>query len=129
MIAFYRARLDEEAAVARKALRMKFDLPSDAPWERARLMTERGMYVSPHDRHMGAQSPARTLKRIEAERRLLDEIFAYEAKIDGEWGCGCDAERIAAGLCPDVGEDGIRALRLKVEVFDDHPDFQESWRP
>lgn len=62
-----------------------------------------------------------------ARRRLVDEVFQYEATIDGEWGCCHSAESIAAGECQSP--DRIPALRLLALPFDQHPGYQESWRP
>lgn len=73
--------------------------------------------------------PRRMLCEVAAKRRLIDEILAYEAKIDGEWGCGHMADQIAAGLCPDSKPEEIPALRLLAEIFSDRPGYQEAWRP
>jgi hypothetical protein len=72
---------------------------------------------------------SRVLRDVEAKRRVLDEVFRYEATIDAEWGCGHSAEAIRAGKCPDTDVGDIAALRVLAAVYADHPDYDEAWRP
>lgn len=73
--------------------------------------------------------PARVLAECEAKRRLIAEILAYEARIDGEWGCCHSAEQIARNECPPTPVDEIPALRLLALPDAGHPDFRPEWRP
>ncbi|MGW6255454.1 hypothetical protein [Streptomyces sp. NPDC055085] len=63
------------------------------------------------------------------DHRMIDEVFRYEAKIDGEWGCCCSASDIESGQCTKTDVNEIKTLRLMAEEFDDDPDYSEAWRP
>lgn len=83
----------------------------------------------PESEHIARWDPARVLAEVDAKRRILDEILAYESKIDGEWGCCHSAEGIAAGQCPDIRPDDIHAVRLLALPYADRPGYREEWRP
>jgi hypothetical protein len=51
-----------------------------------------------------------------SSRKLTREVFEYEAKIDGEWGCCHGADEIAGGLCPEASPDDMPAIRLLREL-------------
>jgi hypothetical protein len=78
--------------------------------------------------HIAMHDPAAVLRDVEAKRRLLEEVFQYEAKIDGEWSCCHSAGNIAAGLCPNTPVDEITALRILAQPFADRDDFREEWK-
>lgn len=69
----------------------------------------------------------RMLAQVAAMRGLLDEILAYEEKIDSEWGCGHSGEAIAAGDCLDSKPDKIPGLRMLVSVYANYFGFDEEW--
>ena len=72
----------------------------------------------------------RPLREVEAKREILALIFQYEAKIDGEWGCGHrHADAIRLGKCPSTPPEKIDALRVAVSVYSDHPDYDQAWKP
>ncbi|WP_020135033.1 DUF6221 family protein [Streptomyces sp. 351MFTsu5.1] len=75
-----------------------------------------------------AVDPA-VLADLDAKQQLISQIFAYEAKIDGEWGCCHSAGQIEAGMCEGTRPDDIPALRLLAVSFAAHPDYDERWRP
>ncbi|WP_329336138.1 DUF6221 family protein [Streptomyces sp. NBC_01352] len=79
--------------------------------------------------HIADWDPARVLREIDAKQRLLGKVFAYEAKIDGEWGCCHDADEIAAGQCPEIQPKDITALRLLALPYVDKPGYREEWAP
>lgn len=56
-----------------------------------------------------------------ADRKLIDEILRYEAKIDGEWGCCHTAEQIRAGLCWETSVNAIPALQALAERYGVQP--------
>ncbi|OII61180.1 hypothetical protein BJP40_06540 [Streptomyces sp. CC53] len=58
---------------------------------------------------------------------IVDEIFAYEAKIDGEWGCCCSRGQIERGGCPNTDVDQIQILRLLARQWRWGPGFQSRW--
>lgn len=108
LIAFLRARLAEDEAVAKAAK----DVAAKRTHYRASLIA----------------TADRELRDVDAKRRLIRVVCAYEAKIDGEWGCGCSADAIEAGRCPETDVDDIEALRLLALPYADHDDYQEAWR-
>jgi hypothetical protein len=65
------ARLDEIEKIAKRASRRRWDHPSDAPWESARLLAARvGTTVT---RFQALQStPDEMLRTIQAHREILD---------------------------------------------------------
>lgn len=113
---FLRERLMEDQEIAADA--------AVAGWHRDAV--DVGSAVA---RHVIRHGPVRILADAPARMRLVDTIFAYEAKIDGEWGCTHSPDAIEAGLCPETDPDGIEALRLLAVAFDGHPDYREEWRP
>ncbi|WP_030777311.1 DUF6221 family protein [Streptomyces sp. NRRL S-920] len=113
---FLRARLMEDQEIAADA--------AVAGWDRDAV--DEG---NPVARHVVRHGPARVLADAAARRRLVDMILAYEAKIDGEWGCLHGAKEIEEGRCPETNPDEIEALRLLAVAYDGHPDYREEWRP
>lgn len=79
--------------------------------------------------HIARHDPARVLVDVEAKRRIVAEIFEYEATEDGEFGCCHSAEDIATRQCPGTDPDKLPALRLLALPYADHPDYREEWRP
>lgn len=73
--------------------------------------------------------PPRVLAEVDAKRAILGEIFRYEAKVDGEWGCCCSADHIAAGRCPETSVAEITALRWLALPYADRPGYDLAWRP
>jgi hypothetical protein len=127
--AFIRAQLDEDERVARAA-----EATEMGPWltlfETALAAEGQSEDVRRAiGQHVARFIPERMLWDIEAKRAILAEVFAYEAKIDGEWGCCHTAEQIAAGKCPEIRPDEIPALRLLALPYAGKPGYQEEWRP
>lgn len=118
LVRWLTARLDEDERIAREAEAAK----EDGWWWRPDA-------ESAAERHVAAHDPARVLREIDAKRQLLPEVFAYEAKIDGEWGCCHDADEIAAGECPERQPKDITALRLLALPYTDRDGYRDSWRP
>jgi hypothetical protein len=81
----------------------------------------------PNAEHIARWDPARVLAEVEAKRRILDVILAYEAKIDGEWGCCHSADAIGAGRCPEIDPNEIHALRLLAQPYAGWPGWREEW--
>lgn len=133
LIAFLRARLDEDEAMARSA--------GAEPWNAMAEETPDGenIYYTVETRkppralveslatgasaqaridHMARHHPARVLREIEAKRRILR---AHE-----KW-CGgrCDAK------WPEGGFDAAHYWSIKslAAVYADHPDYRAEWRP
>jgi hypothetical protein len=91
LVEFLKARLDEDEAAARKAAAFKYDRPTDAPWERARLAVEQGTALS-SDEHIARHDPARVLREVEAKRTILerhDWWFNRPTETDAELHARC----------------------------------------
>lgn len=70
-----------------------------------------------------ANDPHRVLAECEAKRRVIEEIWTYEDRIEGEWGsCRSVSELQADPIQPDA----LKALALPDS---DHPDYRDEWRP
>ena len=97
---FWRARLDEDEAVARKAV----------PWPFGPVDSALGIpgpnpgYVWAH---VGRQDPARTLRQVAADRALL-ALRPWDLETDE--------------LMDTV-------LRIRLTIWSDHPDYQPGWAP
>lgn len=101
LIAFLRARAD-----------------ADAQW--AEGVLDCG---SPNDHGIAR----RTLREVEAKRRIIDQHQDVNdgscgTCVEGRWGYpthgGSDPQRFSCAT-----------LRILALPYDDHPDFEESWRP
>ncbi|HEX3782729.1 MAG TPA: DUF6221 family protein [Pseudonocardiaceae bacterium] len=109
LVAFIRARLDEDANVAQQAVdeQMKYPQDHDQPAHK------RLLYPYPERLarcvHDGRHDPNRALRGVEAKRRILN-LVAPEP-----------------GWAPwDSSGDALRALASE---FADHPDCREEWKP
>lgn len=112
LVAFLRARLDEDEQVARAALELA------KPDERARTKWN----TMPHGRaaelgiypeamlHAALHGPVRVLSEVEAKRRIITDYENYD--------------REAPEL--DVPESVISLLALP---YSDHRDYRNEWRP
>jgi hypothetical protein len=117
LVAFLRARLDEDEARARKA-----EDEWDAEWVSAEwqdLPDEVFAQARTYD-------PARVLREVEAQRAILD---AYE------WGKRRYDSREEMG---DLAQDRHRAgevfallatIQTLAAVYRDHPDYRREWAP
>ncbi|MGQ4514236.1 DUF6221 family protein [Streptomyces sp. DW26H14] len=141
LLAFLRARLDEDEATARAA--------SDGPWTtwtgpirtwmtkgnlchtvmtwdhptgHAPIMTESWM----DSRHIAEWHPARVLAEVEAKRRILECHEPWTAS-NGDIICGrCGREHIDGR---PGGHFPCQTLRLLTLPDASHPDYREEWRP
>jgi hypothetical protein len=148
IVAFIRDRLDEDEQTARlmaqffpspwdvsdRGYMAKVD--ADEPHFRTVTMIEQwpgqptgsdAPYLGDMIAHVARWDPARVLAEVSAKRAILAEILRYEAKIDGEWGCCCSVETIAAGECPETPLGEVTALLLLAAPFSDHSEFDPSW--
>jgi hypothetical protein len=143
LLAFLRARLDEDERLARAA--------TPGPWVsqgsqiRQWLEDERRLVVGQHfnpdagpvmeledGHHIARQDPARTLRRIEGLRKILEVHKPGKTIGSGPYmttsceGCGF------GGPCGDPWTEDINecpVLRGLAVEFADHPQYQASWRP
>lgn len=146
LIAFVRARLDEEEAAAKNCADSSGNLswsdctvmasgdhtirtvPGNRPVARVRLADSAardGRTLNPVAcaNHIARHDPARVLRDIEADRKLL---AAYQKTLS-----------LPPGRDPQVeGEDEIGwrlalefAIKLRAARFSDHPDYDQGWKP
>lgn len=121
LIAFLNARLDEDEAAARTAA-----AASPTPWTIAGawLLDATGLAVVLDENlnyeetfpHIVRHDPARVLRDVEADRKLITAFKQADADAqypdyDGGY---------ATGL-----ED---AAKIRAERFSDHPDYREDWK-
>lgn len=133
LVQWLRAQLDEDETTARRATVRQ---AGGGVWayDGSDVQAESGLGVARrivpvHGEHIARHDPARVLREIDAKRQLMERIFRYEAKIDGEWGCCHDAEEIEAGQCEETPPDEIEALRLLALPYADREGYREEWRP
>jgi hypothetical protein len=136
LVAFIRARLDEDEQAARKAARFKYDRPTDAPWEKARLALGNSFELS-SSAHIARHDPARVLREVEAKRRIVDE-HANE----GGYCRICTIEDRQENTLEGIRDDGpymvtvqrpllypCPTLRLLALPYADCPDYRQEWKP
>jgi hypothetical protein len=130
-------QFDEDERIAKRAAAMKFDLPSDAPWERARLLIEQGRAAA-DERHIAAHDPARVLREIEAKRRIVAvHALAVEKQdappFDPYTGKPSpDEYAVTCAVCGWASDDptsGCLTLRLLALPYADRPGYREEWAP
>ena len=134
---FVAARLDEDEAAANAT-------ESPSPWKGADdesdnwivtdatgepVIYDEGTPTLNEAKHIARHDPARALREVEAKRKIMDEIFHYEALIDSERGCCCAASRIRNGECRSSPPDQIDGLRDLASIWSDHPDYRPGWAP
>ena len=137
LVAFVRARRDEDEAAARQAA-------SESPWRVSDTHDDGTRSVKPADapdglwhgdvavhiagsdaRHIARHDPARVLREVEAKRRLIDDYldlvksrppdrYAPAGEPDATWAM---AECIFRVLCRDAA------------IWRDHPDYRQEWKP
>jgi hypothetical protein len=121
VVAFVRARLDEDEAAAKAAWGIEWD------WRYvAQPFGERPSIA--HTVHIARHDPARVLREVEAKRAILDRHMPHETAFDGlacNW-CSEDVDdrpQIAKERwpCPDA--------RDLAAVWNDHPDYRQEWKP
>ncbi|WP_066943501.1 DUF6221 family protein [Streptomyces lushanensis] len=122
LVAFVRARLDEEERIAREAGAESWRCPPELPGEVhdrtggiAFSVRTRG-----YDQHIARQDPAYTLRRIETSRVLLDE-YTEVAALDTDR----PAYDFASGRAVGLGF----VVRQMAAEHAGHPDYQVKWLP
>jgi len=113
LIAFLRARLDEDEAVARNISRWpgrevqeELDDPQHYAWRSKELSP-------PIAQHIVRHGPARTLREVEADRALLAKL--------------CQVEEFGERLRVDTEILILRqVIAIRAAIWNDHPDY-EGW--
>jgi hypothetical protein len=103
LIAFLRARLDEDEAAAKAVL----DLNWTGGEGHIGLSTSASLHIARH-------TPARVLREVAADRKLL---AAYDEAVNGP--------------AADLGvADALEAvIRDRAAAHDGHPDYRQEWKP
>lgn len=142
LVAFLRARLDEDEQVARAACEYaeatwlldeefgetvlwwppepriaekerQHGLPVVSDEWRGQTIESGGTRIAPH---IARHDPARVLREVEAKRRLL-----YQFEHHGN--------SVRATVAPSTGGVWDDLLRMLALPYADHPDYREEWRP
>jgi hypothetical protein len=144
LVAFLRARLDEDEQVAREITAPEWsegcswlaDLRDPLPSQRRAygLPKEWQLLSEADTRHIARWDPARVLAEVESKRRMLElhspvkQTFREHTQCDhcadlchSYSGISCDAPVDALWPCPTA--------RLLALPFADHPDYREEWAP
>ena len=136
LVAFLRARLDEDERVARAAA----DENREPSWRLISgeyvtgigltgMHTEGFVDEAPGE-HIVRHDPARVLAEVDAKRQIIDEhrITPKDQGAGGAETFGCECCHFdynegyqGLGWCP--------TLRLLALPYADHPDYRDEWRP
>ena len=111
IVEFLRARLDEDEAKVREAIRMRMETPLMNP----EMNTKPDYDLEPWE-DIGIPAmiigPERALREVEAKRSIITEIESRNDFDPEMWGMS----RLPA-----------RALLALAAVYADHPDYQPDW--
>lgn len=119
LVAFLRARLDEDEQIARDAAaRVNAWAPDLPPWETTRYL---GKFGTNLDHHITRWNPARVLAEVEAKRRIVDEVAPEMETI--EW---VRDQEFATSSDPTEYQ-STKLLRLLTSSYADHPDYDPAW--
>ena len=132
LIAFFRARLDEDEAAAKAAWPGPWDLETEVggfgpvacvlmpiPQHKSARTgltsyTPLGTQDADTAAHIARHDPARALREVEAGRMIIAQYERALAK--------------APGNIPLLNT-LIRIVRAKVAVYSGHPDYRQEWKP
>ena len=118
LVEFLRARLAEDAAVARAADARLGNVLNQVGYSDSAAEAD--------ERHIARHSPARVLREVEAKRRIMECHEPWTAS-NGDITCGrCGREHI--GGRPG-GHFPCQTLRLLALPYSDHPDYRQEWAP
>ena len=126
LVAFLRARLDEDEHVARSV--EDRGAPWDGQWvadgdDAARTFNGHVLFYGHNGplkaglvEHVTRHDPARVVREVEAKRRLL---YQFEHR----------GNSVRAVVTPPTGGVWDDLLRLLALSYADHPDYRQEWRP
>jgi hypothetical protein len=142
LAAFLRERLDNEAELARAT--MSRANPQEGVWTFAEMQVrdDAGHLVVRHTwpnegEHIARHDPARTLREVEAKRRIIElhelAVSKDPARFSALTGEPLpDAYEVTCAVCGWADDDptsGCETLRLLALPHADHEDYREEWRP
>lgn len=114
LIAFLRARLDEDEQAARRGAEWLDETQTEPNSLDRAAQRAKAAGV----RNVGGYLPARVLRDVEAKRRILD------------WHSGGHECSGPESNCLWITDDEACAtVRALAEPYADHPDYQQEWRP
>ena len=120
IVAFAKARLDEDEAVAKRAaacalVQREGYEAGDWSWLQSygQPQPEQVALID----HQARFDPARVLRDVEAGRRLLDAYLRTEQAVP--------AESWESDYTQALGQ----AVRFRAAVWRDHPEYDQSWAP
>lgn len=140
---FLAARLDEDEAAAKRCAEVfpspwdvvdrgcSADVKADEPDfrvvtaldERKVPKREGSWWLSEYLEHIARHDPARALRQIKALRTLLEDHSGRHVCEDTMAGGHWDDD------LRDMVADPCRVLRVILEVWNDHPDYDAKWHP
>lgn len=136
MVAFIKARLEEDEAIAETAGGRE----PQGEWEQVdperrpgRVDCDSG-YVVTYDEgspdegqapHIARHDPARVLREVEAKQRIVDDYRITATACRNVTGPEVDSPGYAA-MC--AGRDALKScVTLLAAVWSDHPDYRQEW--
>ena len=153
LIAFLRARLDDDEQTARAsighsaghlngadplllAIWKVTDRPATGTFVTTRDQWDRSTEIVPtyggmHAAHIARHDPARVLAEADAKRRILDEhppALGWDGRTPDGSVCRTCAQDATDGALQGEPYPCV-TLRLLAMPYADHPDYQDEWRP
>ena len=114
LTAFLAARLDEEEAAANEIHR-----------PRGCGSVDRDGEFDPDPIWCSCDYPARVLREVEADRKLIAAYMAAKADVPpvDDW------YEVADGIKIGISDGLESAVKIRASRFDGHPDFRPEWKP
>jgi hypothetical protein len=150
LIAFYRARLDEDEQAASAATDGVWAIiGSDRPYPAypgEQVTKGRGWSITLKEpavgdvaselsredaAHITRHDPARVLAEVEAKRRILDEHYVAQGTVGGQALMVCTrcSDYIERGEIFKAEAAPCKTLKLLALPYADHDDYREEWKP
>lgn len=155
LIAFYRARLDEDEQAARWAVREssfrerglgeEWEVVRTGPEMRELVIQTRPKAFRPHRvvggldplldetvaAHIARHDPARVLREVEAKRRILDEHYVAQGTVGGQALMVCTrcSDYIDRGEIFKAEAAPCKTLKLLALPYADVDGYREEWKP
>jgi hypothetical protein len=131
IVAFLRARLDEDEAAAKKATGEHWEFDGATVIYGHALEQVVDYVYDDNQEHIARHDPARVLREVEAKRRIVDEH-----PVDTPWrpefgSCETCADEELGG---DDGDSRFKksfpcpTIRLLALPYSDHPDYDPAWK-
>ena len=111
LVTWLRAQLDDDERVARAAADYSAERGYSFPTDDSGTYN---MLAWEHEQHATRHDPARVLRQVERDRRLLDYLVALEGKaLDGNW----------------WNLDTDEPFKLLALPYADRPGYRPEWKP